>query len=308
MTMAARRESVVDSLWSDKQQEDMDSFINNILTDPPPPPKDAQAIEDIEAFLGDVLATGRMMKDMDARMLESDAIVADAEARVEEMERNQMESARRQSHSEPSSSRQSRAPPRDRSYDSDSSCSSRGGGGVVRDRIQGKTQVFISMHGCPLLKSMLMPRDSSYEDFLEKVETKLNEMDLTLYYEDTDGDKVEIDDDDSVTLFMSQNEKEGKLKIIAFPAELVSTRMARAFATSPGTLSSRTPPRGMPMASARSCATSRGGWQSTMGTVEYASHSPRTAHGRRASVASGYDRQAALSARRVSAESATGAI
>eukprot|EP01059_Diplonema_ambulator_P010354 TRINITY_DN20355_c1_g1_i1.p1 TRINITY_DN20355_c1_g1~~TRINITY_DN20355_c1_g1_i1.p1 ORF type:complete len:325 (+),score=108.46 TRINITY_DN20355_c1_g1_i1:83-976(+) len=296
-------------MWNEQQQSEMDAFINNILTDPPPPPKDAQAVQDIEAFLGDVLATGRIMPEDDMELEDEDELLRQAEADVTAMGIAIDGMGKKVPKSKPMD------------YDLDSLSSGEGGGGVAtapygqgtysssRDKVQGKVQVFISMHGCPLLKSMLMPRDASYDEFMEKVETKLSEVDLTLYYEDADGDKVEIDDEDSIALFFSQNEKENKLKIIAFPAELVSTRMARAFANSPGgALSARSPPR-TALASARSGpATSRGGWQSTMGTVEFTSQaSPRVAHGRRTSVASNYDRAAALSARRMSADTTTGA-
>eukprot|EP01061_Rhynchopus_euleeides_P045669 TRINITY_DN8326_c0_g1_i1.p1 TRINITY_DN8326_c0_g1~~TRINITY_DN8326_c0_g1_i1.p1 ORF type:complete len:293 (+),score=95.04 TRINITY_DN8326_c0_g1_i1:279-1157(+) len=150
--------------------------------------------------------------------------------------------------------------------------SSENGSPAYDSRLTGKVKVFISMHGCPLLKSMLMSCDMDYDQFMHKVEQKLNEPDLRVYY-DEDGDKVEIDDNEAVEMFFSRRHEgpEIKLKLIAFPAEIVNSRAARAFQSESGALTSRS---FGPM-SARGEGRARGSWQRTMGSLDSYRATPR---------------------------------
>ena len=145
-------------------------------------------------------------------------------------------------------------------------------GSVCDSRLMGKVKVFISMHGCPLLKSMLMSCDMDFDQFMQKIEQKLCEPDLRVYYEE-DGDKVEIDDDDSVALFFTRRHEgpDIKLKLIAFPAEIVNSRVARAFQTESGSMTSRS----FAPTSARGEPRTKGNWQRTMGSLDSYRPSPR---------------------------------
>eukprot|EP01064_Diplonema_japonicum_P016059 TRINITY_DN24083_c0_g1_i1.p1 TRINITY_DN24083_c0_g1~~TRINITY_DN24083_c0_g1_i1.p1 ORF type:complete len:815 (+),score=104.03 TRINITY_DN24083_c0_g1_i1:38-2482(+) len=104
-------------------------------------------------------------------------------------------------------------------------------GGHGRSKFGNKTKLFVIMHGDNLNKTLLMDNNATHEEFIAKIEQKLNQKNLAIYYEEEDGDRVEVDDDDAVTMFLQRREGE-KFKIITFPAELGGSRMARAFAPS----------------------------------------------------------------------------
>ncbi|KAJ9464391.1 hypothetical protein DIPPA_16001 [Diplonema papillatum] len=268
--MAPMDASVADPFGVDKMA-DLDAFIASIMEKPPTGPFDEDAI-------GDLVKEVRKDKEMDIILKTSRdrgaAIVEEAEEAVKMQERL------------------ARASPRG-------------------DWAEGKVQVFVSMHGCMLLKTLSLPKNSTHDEFVAQIERKLGEAELTLYYEeDVSGksEKVHIQDDDDVQLFLSK--KDGKLKVTAIPAELMTTRMARTFGTySPSSASGLGSARGSARgffgpASARS---SPGQWQSTMGSIEYnntsvADATPRTAHGRRSSCGS----SSPQSARRLSETGAGG--
>eukprot|EP01059_Diplonema_ambulator_P034746 TRINITY_DN7952_c0_g1_i1.p1 TRINITY_DN7952_c0_g1~~TRINITY_DN7952_c0_g1_i1.p1 ORF type:complete len:846 (+),score=183.48 TRINITY_DN7952_c0_g1_i1:1254-3791(+) len=100
-----------------------------------------------------------------------------------------------------------------------------------RSKFGKKTKLFVTMHGDSLNKTMLMDNDATHAEFIARIEQKLSQRNLAIYYEEEDGDRVEVDDDDAVTMFLSRKEGE-KFKVVAFPAELGGHRMARAFAPS----------------------------------------------------------------------------
>ena len=164
-----------------------------------------------------------------------------------------------------------------------------GGGGGSNNLVAGKVKVFVSMHGDPLLKSMLMPSDIEFEEFVRRIERKLDTQDLRIYYHEG-GDKVEVDDDDSVACFFAMVAHDAKMRLSVFPAEIISARPARSFmpagdAASASLLQQRTLSasalrrgslgHGYGSASGfgmgrRASSYSRGGWQSTLGGVECA--------------------------------------
>ena len=267
-------------LYNDDEKKEMDSFIKSMMAEASGVPTDAEGIQGIEDFINGVLETGKMEREFDSQVRRGSLAMEQMEDDVDRLfsKKSKKPKIQRKKASSDYSSSYS---------DSDSEIVT--AKKPPRMLCEGKVQIYVSMQGCPLLKSLLVIREASFYDFMSKIELKLNEQDLLIFYEDTEGDRIEIDDDESVAMFLERCEgSEAKIKLIAFPAEVVAARMGRTIISQnniPHGLGSCTArsfetPRCIP--SARGPQTARGEWKSTIGSVDMNNYNPNsTLYGRR---------------------------
>eukprot|EP01060_Flectonema_neradi_P031703 TRINITY_DN4880_c1_g1_i1.p1 TRINITY_DN4880_c1_g1~~TRINITY_DN4880_c1_g1_i1.p1 ORF type:complete len:281 (+),score=62.25 TRINITY_DN4880_c1_g1_i1:58-900(+) len=271
------------ALYSESEKEEMNSFIQSMLDDKSGLPTDAEGIQGIEDFISGVLETGRMEREFDSHIRRSSLAIEQMEDDVDRLlaKKNKPKKQRRGKYAASDSSSDI--------SDSDSDLVIPKKKSPPKMLCDGKVQIFVSMQGCPLLKSLLVAKDASFYEFMSKIEIKLNEQDLLIFYEDAEGDRIEIDDDESVAVFLEKTDGlESKVKLIAFPAEVVAARMGRTIVSQnniPHGLGSCTArnfetPRCIP--SARGPQTARGEWKSTIGSVDMSNYNPNaTLYGRR---------------------------